>query len=91
MLLWTAMLFSVISFNIRFGLADDGMNRWTHRKHAVAGLLNKYPADFICVQELNNFQTEFLDELLPKYQNIGVHKPAPDFWQNNVIFYRNTI
>lgn len=85
------MLFTVISFNIRFGLADDGMNKWTYRKHAVAELFNKYPADFICVQELNDFQTEFLVKLLPEYHHIGIHKPAPDFWQNNVIFYRNTI
>jgi endonuclease/exonuclease/phosphatase family metal-dependent hydrolase len=85
------MLFSVISFNIRFGLADDGTNNWPYRKHAVAGLFHKYPADFICVQELNDFQTEFMYKLLPKYNSIGVHKGAPDFWQNNVIFYRNTI
>jgi endonuclease/exonuclease/phosphatase family metal-dependent hydrolase len=85
------MLFTVISFNIRFGLADDGMNNWANRKHAVAELFNKYPADFICVQELNDFQTDFLVKLLPNYNHIGYHKPAPDYWQNNVIFYRNTI
>ena len=85
------MLFSVISFNIRFGLADDGMNKWTYRKHAVAGLFKQYPSDIICIQELNDFQTEFLKDLLPEYHYIGVHKPAPDFWQNNVIFYRNTV
>ena len=85
------MLFSVISFNIRFGLADDGMNQWAYRKHAVARLFQQYRADFISVQELNDFQIEFLNKLLPEYHYIGVHQPAPDFWQNNVIFYRNTI
>jgi len=85
------MLFSVISFNIRFGLADDGMNKWINRKHAVARLFQEYHADFISVQELNDFQIEFLDKLLPEYHYIGVHKPAPDFWQNNVIFHRNTV
>lgn len=85
------MLLSVMSFNIRFGLADDGPNGWTYRKHAVAGLFRKYRPDFISVQEPNDFQTEFLREMLPEYNHIGVRKPAPDFWQNNVIFYRNSI
>lgn len=85
------MLLSVISFNIRFGLADDGPNGWVHRKHAVAGLFQKYRSDFIGVQELNDFQTHFLQEILPEYSYIGVRTPAPDFWQNNVIFYRNSI
>ena len=84
------MLFSIISFNIRFGLADDGKNGWIHRKHAVAELFKQYPSDFICIQELNDFQTEFVKELLPKYHYTGVHHPAPESWQNNVIFYRNT-
>ena len=85
------MLFSVISFNIRFGLADDGLNRWTHRKHAVAKLFQQYPSDLICIQESNDFQTEFLKELLPQYNFIGIHQPAPESWQNNVIFYRKTV
>ncbi len=85
------MLLSVISFNIRFGLADDGPNGWEYRKQAVAGLFQKYRPDFIGAQEMNDFQTEFLREMLPEYNYVGVRKPAPDYWQNNVIFYRNSI
>lgn len=80
--------FSVLSLNLRFGLADDGPNCWSNRKDAFPLLLDNYPADFISFQEVNNFQLEFLDQVLVKYNYIGERNPAPTFWQNNIIFHR---
>ncbi|MDL1979050.1 MAG: endonuclease/exonuclease/phosphatase family protein [Deltaproteobacteria bacterium] len=85
------MQFSVISFNIRFGLAADGTNGWTCRKDAVAALFDKYRPNFVGVQELNRFQTDFLLEILPEYDCVGIYEPAPDYWQDSAIFYRKTI
>jgi endonuclease/exonuclease/phosphatase family metal-dependent hydrolase len=77
-----------LSVNLRFGLADDGPFSWSQRKKAYPHLFKAYPMDFIAVQEANDFQVEELDHLLVDYQFIGLRKPAPRFWQNNVIFYR---
>ena len=83
-----ADFFSVLTFNLRFGLADDGPNSWERRKHALAPLFNRHWADFIGLQEANDFQIRYLQKILDRYGSIGKRWPAPDFWQNNVIFYR---
>jgi len=82
---------SVLSLNLRFGLADDGPNAWGHRKESVVKLFRKHNPDFIATQEANYFQIDFLAENLSEYNYIGKRYPGPDFWQNNILFYRNTI
>jgi endonuclease/exonuclease/phosphatase family metal-dependent hydrolase len=82
--------FSVMSLNLRFGLADDGPNSWVHRRLAYKPLLNAWPRDFYAFQEANDFQITFLSELLPEHDHIGQRAPAPERWQNNIIFYHQT-
>ncbi len=82
------MIFSVMTFNLRFGLADDGPNSWQFRKKALPGLFDVHRTDFICLQEANDFQIDHIAGLLPDYGFIGQRTPAPAWWQNNIIFYR---
>jgi endonuclease/exonuclease/phosphatase family metal-dependent hydrolase len=79
--------FGALTLNLRFGLADDGARGWTHRKACFPPLFVEYGADFMALQEVNDFQAEFLLEILPDYRMIGQRRPAPKFWQNNVIFF----
>jgi endonuclease/exonuclease/phosphatase family metal-dependent hydrolase len=81
--------FTVISFNLRFGLADDGANRWAIRKKAVAEFLRTHKVDFFGLQEANDFQVDFIAGNLLEYTYIGKRNPAPRFWQNNVLFFSN--
>jgi len=83
-------LLTVLTLNLRFGLAVDGPNSWQHRKSNIASLLKKYPTDFIGFQEANDFQIDYLNGILSGYDYIGKRTPAPHFWQNNVIFYKKT-
>jgi endonuclease/exonuclease/phosphatase family metal-dependent hydrolase len=78
--------FGVMSLNLRFGLADDGPNCWDCRKASLPGLFEEYGADFVCTQETNDFQAGHLQELLPNYAMLGLRRPAPRFWQHNLIF-----
>ncbi|SCX76676.1 endonuclease/exonuclease/phosphatase family protein [Desulfoluna spongiiphila] len=80
--------FSVMSINLRFGLADDGDNAWEHRRKAYGPLFTATCPDFIGMQEANNFQTRYLAQLLRDYRFVGVRNPSPSTWQNNLIFYR---
>ena len=82
---------SVLSLNLRFGLADDGPNAWDYRKESVVKLFEKQDPDFIATQEANHFQIDFLAENLLEYAYIGRRRPAPEFWQDNILFYRKTI
>ena len=83
-----ASSFSILTFNLRFGLADDGANCWDHRKKALPALFKKYRPDFIGLQEANDFQIDYLTKVLIGYEFIGMRKPAPPNWQNNVIFFK---
>jgi endonuclease/exonuclease/phosphatase family metal-dependent hydrolase len=83
-------ILSVLTLNLRFGLADDGPNSWQHRKKAFVSFFKSHCFDFIGLQEANNFQTEFLSTILCDYDYIGKRDPAPSFWQDNIIFYKNT-
>lgn len=77
----------VMTLNLRFGLAQDGPNNWARRSAAYPDLLGDYPCDFFAFQEANDFQITFLRHILKNYNTIGQRQPAPDYWQNNVIFY----
>lgn len=81
---------SVLNLNLRFGLAEDGLHGWDRRRHAFPELLRKYRADFMTFQEANDFQVDYIQEILPEYRHIGVRRPASPYWQNNVIFFRQT-
>ncbi len=81
------LFLSVMSLNLRFGLADDGPNNWHYRREAYKPLLDAFPNDFFAFQEANDFQIDFLAHLLPGHDHIGRRNPAPERWQNNVIFY----
>jgi endonuclease/exonuclease/phosphatase family metal-dependent hydrolase len=80
--------FSILTLNLRFGLADDGHQAWIHRRPVLRQLLEAHASEVITFQEANDFQIDFLAECLPDYDIIGQRHPAPRFWQNNVIFYR---
>ena len=77
----------VMTLNLRFGLASDGTNSWSHRKQTVGTFLASIQPDIIAFQEANDFQIDDLRRWLPDYSFIGKRSPAPSFWQNNIIFY----
>ncbi|MDY6951959.1 MAG: endonuclease/exonuclease/phosphatase family protein [Thermodesulfobacteriota bacterium] len=82
---------SILSLNLRFGLADDGLNGWEYRKEAVLDLFQREGPDFIATQEANHFQSDFLVKNLSDYGHVGRRDPAPRFWQDNILFYRRPI
>lgn len=62
----------VMTYNIRFGTANDGDNAWENRKDAAAAMvLDQKPAVF-GVQEALDFQLEFLKQNCPGYDYVGV-------------------
>ena len=63
---------SVVSFNIRYGRADDGDDSWPYRKDLVAGTLADRRPDVFGVQECLGEQAAFLQEAFPDYRMTGV-------------------
>ncbi len=79
--------YTIMTFNLRFGLADTGINSWQNRKLLCARVLKLYPTSFLGVQESNHFQTRFLIENLTDHNYIGWHNQFKKQWQSNLIFY----
>lgn len=64
----------VATFNIRYGSADDGPDRWELRRPRVARTLAELDADLVGLQEAEAFQVRWLLEQLPRYAATGVHR-----------------
>jgi len=62
----------VMSFNIRYGTANDGENRWPNRKEIVFDVIRKQKSDVIGLQEALRFQIDEIRKAVPVYGEIGV-------------------
>jgi endonuclease/exonuclease/phosphatase family metal-dependent hydrolase len=62
----------VMSFNIRYGTANDGENRWERRREMLFDLLRAEDADLIGLQEALAAQIDEIREAVPVYAAIGV-------------------
>ena len=56
--------FSLMTYNVRYGLADDGENSWEFRKDFLTSQINFYNPDIFGIQEGLPFQVEFIDSQL---------------------------
>ena len=62
----------VLSFNIRYGTANDGAHRWDARRDAVIGTIRDHAPHVLGVQEALRFQLDELASALPGYRELGV-------------------
>lgn len=62
----------VMSYNIRYGSADDGTNKWDYRWPATIEMLNDVKPDVFGVQEALDFQLTHVKEFADNYNFVGV-------------------
>lgn len=78
----------IMSCNVRYCGADDGLNRWERRKDLCVRILRQRSPDIICCQELWAPQFDDLSAALPAYGSWAIidrsYGPNP----SNGIFYR---
>ncbi len=60
-----------MTFNIRYGTANDGENSWEYRKDLVYNVFKNYNCDFVGAQEALIFQIEEIIDQVPIYAWIG--------------------
>lgn len=66
---------SLMSYNIRFGTANDGPNHWDHRRDRALDVVGRGEGggpDIVGLQEALRFQIDELRERYPHYAEIGV-------------------
>jgi len=62
----------VMSFNIRYGTANDAENHWKNRREMVFDVFRNHRPDIVGLQEALNFQIAEIRKALAKYGQIGV-------------------
>lgn len=63
---------TVMSFNLRYGTANDGENSWPNRDHLVIRVFRDRDAQIVGVQEALAFQLNEITAEFPHYAVIGV-------------------
>ena len=61
----------VMSFNIRYGTANDGKDVWMNRREFVVQTIRTFTPDLLGTQETLPFQALYINEQLPDYAYIG--------------------
>lgn len=62
----------VMSFNIRYGTANDGENHWDKRKEFLVETIKAFNPDLLGTQETLGFQRDYLAQHLAAYDVLGV-------------------
>lgn len=62
----------VLSFNIRYGSADDGDNRWEKRRDLLFATIDAFKPDLLGTQEVLTFQADELRTRFKGYGFVGV-------------------
>ena len=68
-------MLKLMTFNIRYGLADDEINKWDNRKQLVIDRIKYTDPDLIGMQECrDDFQADFIKDNLHEYTFYGVRR-----------------
>ncbi len=78
----------VMSFNIRYGSANDGENGWDNRKELVAETIRAHEPVLVGLQECLGFQAGYLVDQLPEYRWFGVGREADGSGERMAVLYR---
>lgn len=79
----------VMSFNIRYGTANDGENHWKNRSEMVFDVLRNHHPDVVGLQEALGFQIEQMRRAVGGYGLIGVaREDGANEGEYSAILYR---
>jgi len=80
----------VMSFNIRYGTANDGENAWPKRRQMVIDRIRESKADVVGLQEALKSQIDELLSAMPEYRTVGVGRDdGKSAGEHSAILYRN--
>jgi len=84
-------ILKIMSFNIRYGTANDGENSWPNRKDFLFEIIKNYNPDILGVQEALDFQLEELSGHFPNFQKSGVGRDdGKNAGEHAAIFFDST-
>jgi endonuclease/exonuclease/phosphatase family metal-dependent hydrolase len=78
----------VMTFNIRYGTAPDGENRWEKRRDLVFEVIREHHPDVIGLQEAMRFQIDDICKAVPGYAEVGEGRDGGEKGEYSAILYR---
>jgi endonuclease/exonuclease/phosphatase family metal-dependent hydrolase len=78
----------VMTFNVRYGTAPDGENRWELRREFLLRVITEFDPDVLGVQEAVRDQIDEIGEALPAHGVVGVGREADGGGEYSAIFFR---
>jgi endonuclease/exonuclease/phosphatase family metal-dependent hydrolase len=79
-----------MTFNIRYGSADDGENSWSNRHELVIDSIKRANVDLLGLQEALREQLDELDHALTQYCRVGVGREAAGGGEYSAIYFRRS-
>jgi endonuclease/exonuclease/phosphatase family metal-dependent hydrolase len=81
----------VMSFNIRYGTAKDGVNHWNKRKEFLIETIKAFDPDLLGTQETLGSQRNYLARQLPGYDVLGVGRDdGRESGEMTALYYRRS-
>ncbi len=79
----------VMSFNLRYGTANDGDNHWDKRKELLVETIKAFNPDLLGTQETLAFQRDYLLKNMEGYEAFGVSREdGKDKGEMTTVLYR---
>lgn len=76
----------VVTFNVRYGTANDGPDAWPERRADVFALVSQSQPDILALQEALDFQLEELQHVLPEHVRVGRGREADGGGEHTALF-----
>jgi len=73
----------VMTFNVRYGEANDGINAWPNRRDLMVQVIRKEHPDILGTQELLSPQGDYLQRHLPGYTWFGMGRNGNNINKND--------
>jgi len=77
-----------MTYNVRYGTANDGENHWNLRKDIMIRSIQEYDPDVIGTQETLDFQADYIAEQLPEYRWVGIGRDKNGRGEMTAILYK---
>lgn len=82
---------TVMSYNIRTGVARDRENDWAIRAKATPEMLKTVKPDIFGVQEAYDFQIYYIEHFCPEYKSYGIGREPKGKGEHMSIFYNTEV
>lgn len=82
---------TVMTYNVRFGTAQDGPNAWELRKDFLVRTVARHAPAILGTQECLDFQADYIVEHLPGYEVISLGREADGGGEMTAVFYNKSL